>query len=70
MYWDLVLAYEDEQVKNRSLDFANQTLIAIGTAVIAGDSGDGRYEGRSEFATREQDLTIAKPRLSVSGVAD
>ena len=26
MYWDLVAAYEDEQVKSRSLDFANQTL--------------------------------------------
>ncbi len=26
MYWDLVAAYDDEQVKSRSLDFANQTL--------------------------------------------
>ena len=29
MYWDLVAAYDDEQVKSRSLDFANQTLEAI-----------------------------------------
>ena len=26
MYWDLVAAYEDEQVKSQSLDFANETL--------------------------------------------
>ena len=26
IYWDLVNAYEDEQVKQRSLDFAQQTL--------------------------------------------
>ena len=26
IYWDLVAAYDDEQVKQRSLDFANQTL--------------------------------------------
>jgi outer membrane protein TolC len=26
IYWDLVNAYEDEQIKERTLDFANQTL--------------------------------------------
>src|SRR5271154_5282079 len=64
MYWDLVAAYEDEQVKSRSLDFANQTL------------ADGRKQlqlkaipemdvlkDEAEVANREQDLTIARTTL-------
>ena len=47
MYWDLVAAYEDEQVKSRSLDFANQTLESDRKQLgAAGDSGDGCDEGR------------------------
>ena len=64
MYWDLVAAYEDEQVKSRSLDFAQQTL----------DSGRKQLElqaipamdvmkDEAEVANREQDLTIAKTTL-------
>jgi outer membrane protein TolC len=64
MYWDLVAAYEDEQVKTRALDFANQTL----------DSGRKQLElqaipamdvmkDEAEVANREQDLTIAKTTL-------
>jgi outer membrane protein TolC len=64
MYWDLVAAYEDEQVKSRSLDFANQTLESDRKqlslqAIPAMDVM--RAEG--EVATREQDLTIAKSTL-------
>jgi len=64
MYWDLVAAYEDEQVKSRSLDFANQTLESDRKqlslqAIPAMDVM--RAEG--EVATREQDLTIAKSAL-------
>ncbi len=64
MYWDLVAAYEDEQVKSRSLDFANKTL------------ADGRKQlqlqaipemdvlkDEAEVANREQDLTIARTTL-------
>jgi outer membrane protein TolC len=64
MYWDLVAAYEDEQVKSRSLDFANKTL------------SDGRKQlqlqaipemdvlkDEAEVANREQDLTIARTTL-------
>src|ERR1700733_14068266 len=64
MYWDLVAAYDDEEVKSRSLDFANQTLesdrkqLAL-QAIPAMDVM--RAEG--EVATREQDLTIAKTTL-------
>lgn len=64
MYWDLVEAYEDEQVKSRALDFAKQTL----------DSGRRQLElqaipamdvmkDEAEVANREQDLTIAKTTL-------
>ncbi len=64
MYWDLVAAYEDEQVKSRSLDFANQTLdndrkqLAL-QAIPAMDV----MRAEAEVANREQDLTIAKSTL-------
>jgi len=64
MYWDLVSAYEDKNVKSASLDFANQTLDtarkelklqAIPALDVLKDEG--------EVANREQDLTIAKSQL-------
>jgi len=64
MYWDLVAAYEDEQVKTRSLDFAQQTLdsgrnqLAL-QAIPAMDV----LKDEAEVANREQDLTIAKTTL-------
>lgn len=64
MYWDLVAAYEDEQVKSRSLDFAKQALesgqkqLAL-QAIPAMDV----MKDESEVANREQDLTIAKTTL-------
>ncbi len=64
MYWDLVEAYEDEQVKSRSLDFARQTLesgqkqLAL-QAIPAMDV----MKDEAEVANREQDLTIAKTTL-------
>jgi len=64
MYWDLVAAYEDEQVKAGSLDFANQTL-ASGRkqlelqAIPAMDV----MKDEAEVANREQDLTIARSTL-------
>ncbi|MDE1175807.1 MAG: TolC family protein [Edaphobacter sp.] len=64
MYWDLVAAYEDEQVKSRALDFAKQTLdsgqkqLAL-QAIPAMDV----MKDEAEVANREQDLTIAKATL-------
>jgi outer membrane protein TolC len=64
IYWDLVSAYEDEQVKQRSLDFANQTLDtgrkqlqlqAIPALDVLKDEG--------EVASREEDLSIARSTL-------
>ena len=65
MYWDLVAAYEDEEVKSRALDFAKQTLdsgrkqLAL-QAIPAMDV----MKDEAEVANREQDLTIAKTRFS------
>ena len=64
LYWDLVAAYEDEQVKTNSLRFANDTLDsgrkqlaleAIPALDVTKDEG--------EVARAEQDLTIAKSAL-------
>ena len=64
MYWDLVAAYEDEQVKAGSLDFANQTLTSGRKqlelqAIPAMDV----MKDEAEVANREQDLTIARSTL-------
>ena len=64
MYWDLVAAYEDEQVKSRSLDFANETLSKGRKqlelqAIPAMDV----MKDEAEVANREQDLTIARSTL-------
>lgn len=64
LYWDLVAAFEDEQVKERSLAFANNTLTsarkqlalqAIPALDVTKDEG--------EVARAEGDLTIAKATL-------
>ena len=64
MYWDLVAAYEDEGVKQRSLDFAEQTLDSGNKqlALQAIPAMDVMKE-EAEVASREQDLTIAKTAL-------
>ena len=64
IYWDLVSAYEDDQVKQDSLDFANQTLDSARKqlqlqAIPALDV----MRDEEEVAAREQDLTIAKSTL-------
>jgi outer membrane protein TolC len=64
MYWDLVAAYEDEQVKAGLLDFANQTLTSGRKqlelqAIPAMDV----MKDEAEVANREQDLTIARSTL-------
>jgi outer membrane protein TolC len=64
IYWDLVAAYEDEQVKSQSLDFANQTLISARKqlklqAIPALDV----LKDEAEVANREGDLSIARSQL-------
>ena len=64
IYWDLVAAYEDEQVKTQSLAYARQTLdsgrkqLAL-QAIPALDV----LKDEVEVANREQDLTIARSQL-------
>ena len=64
IYWDLVAAYEDDQVKSHSLDFANQTLesarkqLAL-QAIPALDV----LKDEAEVANREGDLSIARSQL-------
>lgn len=64
IYWDLVSAYQDEQIKARSLGFANQTLSddqkqldlkAIPAMQVMTD--------QSAVATAEGDLTVARSNL-------
>lgn len=67
IYWDLVNAYEDEQVEERSLQFAQKTLDddqkqlqlqAIPAMQVMKDESD--------VATREGDLTVANANLKLN----
>jgi outer membrane protein TolC len=67
IYWDLVNAYEDEQVKERSLSFAQQTLDvdqkqlnlnAIPAIQVTKDESD--------VATTEGDLTVSRATLRLN----
>lgn len=66
LYWDLVNAYQDEQVKERSLAFAEKSLddeqkqLQL-KAVPAMDV----MKAESEVATRQQDLTVSKTTLQL-----
>jgi outer membrane protein TolC len=66
IFWDLVNAYQDEQVKTRSRDFAQKTLDDTrkqfdlqAVAVI------DVMRAQSEVANRDQDLTVAKTNLQL-----
>jgi outer membrane protein TolC len=67
IYWDLVNAYEDEQVKERSLSFSQQTLKvdqqqldlqAIPAMQVMKDEAD--------VATSEGDLTVSRANLRLN----
>lgn len=64
MYWDLVAAYEDTQVKTQSLEFAQRTL-DIGRKQLALQAIPAMevMKDEGEVANCEQDLTIAKSSL-------
>jgi outer membrane protein TolC len=66
LYWDLVNAFQDEQVKERSLAFAEQSLDQEQKqldlkAVPAMDV----MKAQTEVATRQQDLTVSKTTLQL-----
>lgn len=67
IYWDLVGAYEDEQIKAQSLDFANQTLTddqkqlelkAVPAMQVMTD--------QAAVATAEGNLTVARATLKAA----
>jgi outer membrane protein TolC len=66
IYWDLVNAYQDDQVKERSLAFAEQSLDQEQKqfelkAVPAMDV----MKAQTEVANRQQDLTVSKTTLQL-----
>ena len=64
IYWDLVAAYEDEQVKQRSLDYANQTLASARQQVaLQAIPALDALKDEAEVANREGDLSIARSQL-------
>ena len=64
LYWDLVSAYEDEQVKSSSLDFANSTLVmARKQLALQAIPAIDVMRDEVEVANREQDVSIAKSQL-------
>ncbi len=64
LYWDLVNAYQDVQVKTRSLEYANQTLTDDQKQLeLQNIPALQVMKDQSAVATSEGDLTIAKASL-------
>jgi outer membrane protein TolC len=64
LYWDLVNAYQDVQVKTRSLEYANQTLTDDQKQFeLQNVPAMQVMKDQSAVATSEGDLTIAKATL-------
>ena len=64
IYWDLVAAYEDQQVKQRSLDFSNQTLASARQQVaLQAIPALDVTKDEAQVANREGDLAIANSQL-------
>jgi outer membrane protein TolC len=64
MYWDLVEAYEDEQVKSSVLDFARQILESARKQLeLQAIPVMDVLRNEAEVANREQDLTVARATL-------
>jgi outer membrane protein TolC len=66
MYWDLVSAYDDEQVGERSVAFATQTLTTSRQQLELQAIPEMEVlKAEAELATREQDLTVARTNLEL-----
>lgn len=66
IYWDLVSAYEDEQVKERSLRFAQDELASDRQQLaLAAIPALDVNKAEGEAAARDGDLTIAKTALQL-----
>jgi outer membrane protein TolC len=66
MYWDLVSAYDTEQVGERSVAFATETLsTARKQFELQAIPEMDVLKAEGEVATREQDLTVARTNLEL-----
>ncbi len=66
MYWDLVSAYENEQVGERSVAFAAETLSASRKQLELQAIPEMEVlKAEGELANRQQDLTIARTNLEL-----
>jgi outer membrane protein TolC len=67
IYWDLVNAYEDEQVKARSLSFAQQTLdVDQKQLSLSAIPAMQVMKDESDVATSEGDLTVSRATLRLN----
>jgi outer membrane protein TolC len=66
MYWDLVNAFDNEQVEEHSVEFARQTLdTAQKQLQLEAIPRMDVLKAQGELADREQDLTIARTNLEL-----
>lgn len=66
IYWDLSSAYQDEQVKERSLGFAQQTLASDRQQLaLQAIPAVEVTKAEGEVANRDEDLSIAKTTLQL-----
>lgn len=66
LYWDLVSAYDDEQVQERSVEFATETLDTSRKQLeLQAIPEMDVLKAEGELASRQQDLTIARTNLEL-----
>jgi len=66
LYWDLVSAYDEEQVGERSVEFARQTLDTSRKQLeLQAIPEMDVLKAEGEVANREQDLTVARTSLEL-----
>jgi outer membrane protein TolC len=66
IYWDLVSAYDDEQVGERSVAFATETLNTSRKQLeLQAIPEMDVLKAEGELASREQDLTVARTNLEL-----
>jgi len=66
IYWDLVSAYDNEQVSERSVAFATDTLDKSGKQFqLQAIPEMDVLKAEGDLATREQDLTVARTNLEL-----
>jgi outer membrane protein TolC len=66
LYWDLVSAYDDEQVQERSVAFATETLDTSRKQVeLQAIPEMDALKAEGDLATRQQDLTVSRTNLEL-----